>query len=80
MRPKGIPGVEEQSARQRELQVLGVGETVEDAVCADERSVCMIQLCRPRVGTREGETGFWDSRPRGVDLNIERAMGAMRSF
>lgn len=56
--------------------MLGVGETVEDAVCADERSVCMIQLCRPRVGTREGETGFCGQQAKGCGLEYREGNGS----
>lgn len=80
MRPKGVPGDEVESARQRELQVLEVGKKVEEAVCADERSVCMIQLSRVSMecAPGEGRQGFGSTKPRSVDLNIERTRGAMR--
>lgn len=82
MLPKVIPGDEEESARQRELQVLEVGKEVEQAACADKRSVCRGSPAGPAQSVHQGEgrEGFVYTRPRSVDLNIERATGAMRSF
>lgn len=78
---KGIPGDEEELPRHRELQVLGVAKKMEGAVCADERTVCVIWLTRASAecAPENGETGFGSTRPRSVDLSIERATGAMRS-
>lgn len=83
MLAKVIPGDEEELTRQRECKVLQVGEKAEEeCVQMRKRSVCLREFSRARVEHAPGRRrkGPEYTRPRSVDLDIERAMGTIKPF
>lgn len=81
---KVMPGDEEESARRRQWKARVVGEKVKQARCADKRkhSVCKVQFIRASTSVHQGEgrKGPVHTRPKSVDSDVERAMGAIKAF